>query len=327
MNMHMTILKHLIPVLGLATFIHAQDAVENNQDFPIEETTTPVVEEAGEPAIVEAEAPAPTPKKRKAKVQPQEAQQMPQQAYISNELEPVPVSKSVMLLTLNEDDPSDPADPRDNGDMPKKKEEQTSGGLFGFGFLADDSAADESGESGSSKKMSFKFGLHVDIGWLAAKADLLSEDYRYYRFEDSYMSTESEYGVAFALKNIVADMFVSTGLYIGSSYMLFKCYDIDEYYYYEETFQRLRINADVPITAGYQFMKFVNVEAGIQLSYTITELDHIENHWETKTPNDLSVGYTFGASAVLGQNHELGLKLKFKSNETTYALTYNYWIF
>ena len=184
----MTILKHILPILGIATFIHAQDAADSNQDFPVEESTVPVDEETEAPTIVDV-APTPTAKKSKAKAKQQE----PQQVYISNELDYVPVSKSVMQLTLREDDPADAPDPRDGDDTPKKKEVQTSGGLFGFGFLADDSDAAVSGESGSSKNSSFKLGLHAGLGYLSIE---YYDDEELDRFKgregDEYAEEEAE---------------------------------------------------------------------------------------------------------------------------------------
>lgn len=325
----MTVLKYIVPALGLATFIHAQDAVDSNQDFPIETTITPVIEETEAPGIVEVESPAPvhTAKKSKAKAKQQE----PQQVYNSNELDYVPVSKSIMLLSLHEDDSADPPDSRDNDNTPKKEEAQTSGGLFGF--LADDSTADASGENGSRKKRAFKLGLHVGLGYLTAKSSIIRRYYEDGNFDDAKLALESEFGISVALKSIAANIFVSSGFYCSFSWMNFHgSFDHygDYYGYYSEhdIFNRYSVSASVPITVGYQFMNMINIEAGTQLSLAVLELDDSKVEGDdTWIPNEFSAGFVIGASAVLGQKHEVGLKVKIKSNETLYALTYNYWLF
>lgn len=318
----MTILKHILSILGIATFIHAQDAADSNQDFPVEESTAPVVEETEAPTIVEvAPTPASTTKKSKAKAKQQE----PQQVYISNELDYVPVSKSVMQLTLLEDDPADAPDPRDGDDTPKKKEVQTSGGLFGFGFFADDSDAVVSAESGSSKSGPFKLGLHVGLGYISIETDAEFDDY----FDGKKpFSAELDLGVIAALKNIVADMFVSTGVYCSGTY-----WGIEKEFKYRDnvSYKEYGVVTNVPITVGYQFMNMFNVEVGTQLSFPVFVITHDDwyGYRTTWFPDDsFSAGFTLGASVVLGQSHEVGLKVNISSNDyTMYALTYNYWLF
>ena len=243
----MTILKHFLPILGIVTFIHAQDAADSNQDFPVEESMVPVDEETEAPTIVDV-APTPTAKKSKAKAKQQE----PLQVYISNELDYVPVSKSVMQLTLREDDPADAPDPRDGDDTPKKKEVQTSGGLFGFGFLADDSDAAVSGESGSSKNSSFKLGLHAGLGYLSIG----------YYVDDEPHAGEYELGAVVTLKNIVADMFVSTGFYCIGSWRKENISRYDR----DVTHEEYGVIAGVPITVGYQFMNMFNIQVECNVS-------------------------------------------------------------
>lgn len=329
----MTILKHILPILGIATFIHAQDAADSNQDFPVEESTAPVADETEAPTIVDV-APTPTAKKSKAKAKQQE----PQQVYISNELDYVPVSKSVMLLTLHEDDPADAPDPRDGDDTPKKKEVKTSGGLFGFGFLADDSAADASGESGNKAKTSFKMGLHVGLGYLTAKPDAIGYhvfEHSYsdlYFYDDADYAIGSEFGIIFAVKNIIDNAFVTTGIYCGGSFMSFSGEVYRHYYrhyYNDATLRQTNLSAEVPITVGYQIMDMINVEVGTQLSFKVYEIDHVseEDAYTYWFPDDISAGFTLGASVVLGQNHEVGFKVNISSDETSYALNYNYWLF
>ena len=307
----MTILKHILPILGIATFIHAQDAADSNQDFPVEESMVPVDEETEAPTIVDV-APTPTAKKSKAKAKQQE----PQQVYISNELDYVPVSKSVMQLTLREDDPADAPDPRDGDDTPKKKEVQTSGGLFGFGFLADDSDAAVSGESGSSKNSSFKLGLHAGLGYLSIG----------YYVDDEPHAGEYELGAVVTLKNIVADMFVSTGFYCIGSWRKENISRYDRDVIHEE----YGVIAGVPITVGYQFMNMFNIQVGTQLSLPVFALG-FDDDWDDSNakwfPGGGSASITLGASAVLGQSHEIGFKVDFAKDYILYALTYNYWLF
>ncbi len=250
----MTVLKHILPILGIATFIHAQDAVK---------------------------------------------QQEPQQVYISNELDYVPVSKSVMQLTLHEDDPADAPDPRDGDDTPKKKDVQTFG------------------ESGNQKSGSFKLGLHAGWGTLSI------ETYD----EDEPHAGEYELGAIVALKNIVADMFVSTGFYcIGSYWRNQK----ESGYGGDVTHREYSIIAGVPITVGYQFMNMFNIDVGTQLSLPVFALGYHED-WEDSNakwfPGGGSASITLGASAVFGQSHEIGFKVDIAKDYILYALTYNYWIF
>lgn len=324
----MTILKHFLPILGIVTFIHAQDAADSNQDFPVEESTVPVDEETEAPTIVDV-APTPTAKKSKAKAKQQE----PQQVYISNELDYVPVSKSVMQLTLREDDPADAPDPRDGDDTPKKKEVQTSGGLFGFGFFADDSDAVVSGESGSSKNSSFKLGLHAGLGYLSASPEavrLYEDDYDFKVYADAENAVEAEFGIIFALENIVGDMFVKTGFYCNVSMMHFMG-EFRYHHYYEDTLKKYSINTYVPITVGYKIMDMINIEVGTQLSLEVFELDHTDYEgFDSWFPTEVSAGFTLGASVVLGQSHEVGLKVNISEEtlyKTSFALTYNYWLF
>jgi len=309
--MHMTILKHVLPFLGLATFIHAQEAFDSYQDFPIEETT-PVVEETEEPTFVEVEAPAPTPTAKKPKAKAKK--QVQQQEYISNELDYVSVSKSVMSLTLSEDDPADAPDSRDNNNISISKKNE-----------------DAIGENDTPKKGPFTLGLHFGVGYLDAetKVPKRSWDSYYYENYNSENSTETELGLIVALKNIVGNMFVTTGFYVSVSIMNFKVEsgyrDRYDYYHEEDTHDRYSVNLNVPITVGYQIKNMVNLEIGTLISGIIYNSDLGNDFYNIH--DEVSTGFILGASAVLGQKHEIGLNMKIKSDGTLFAINYNYWLF
>ena len=306
----MTILKHVLPFLGLATFIHAQEAFDSYQDFPIEEETTPVVEETEEPSFVEVEAPAPTPTVKKPKTK---AKKQVQQEYISNELDYVPVSKSVMSLTLSEDDSADAPDSRDNNISASKKNE------------------DAVDENAPSQKGPFSLGLHFGVGYLDAEADVPKRyrDSDYFENYNSENSVETELGLIVALKDIVGKMFVTTGFYVSAAIMKFKVEsgyrDRYDYYYSESTHDRYSVNFSVPITVGYQIKNMVNLEIGTLFSGIIYNSDLSNDFYNIY--DDVSVGFILGASAVLGQKHEIGLNMKIKSDGTLFAINYNYWLF
>lgn len=304
----MTILKHILPVLGLATFIHAQEAFDSYQDFPTEEATTPVVEETEEPTFVEAEAPAPMPTVKKPKAK---AKKQVQQEYISNELDYIPVSKSVMSLTLSEDDSADASDSRDNNNISISKKNEN---VFG--------------ETNTPKKGPFKLGLHVGVGYLDAESYAPSNYWDGDNYDNAY-SAEIELGLIVALKNIVGNMFVTTGFFCSASIMKFEVgsryNDYYRVYFKDESRYRFSSNINVPITVGYQFMNMVNLEIGTQLSSIIYNTDQNNDYYDI--PDDITAGFILGASAVLGQKHEIGLNMKIKSDGTLFAINYNYWLF
>ena len=197
--------------------------------------------------------------------------------------------------------------------------------IFGFGFFADYSDAVVSAESGSSKSGPFKLGLHVGLGYISTETDTEFDDY----FDGKKpFSAELDLGVIAALKNIVADMFVSTGVYCSGTY-----WGIEKEFEYRDnvSYKEYGVVTNVPITVGYQFMNMFNVEVGTQLSFPVFVITHDDwyGYRTTWFPDDsFSAGFTLGASVVLGQSHEVGLKVNISSNDyTMYALTYNYWLF
>lgn len=105
--------------------------------------------------------------------------------------------------------------------------------------------------------------------------------------------------------------------------------EVYRHYYNDATLRQTNLSAEVPITVGYQIMDMINVEVGTQLSFKVYEIDHVseEDAYTYWFPDDISAGFTLGASVVLGQSHEVGFKVNISSDETSYALNYNYWLF